>query len=268
LIRFLKPMPEVKKHPLYDFMSRHAGETEVRNEIQDRLVDAAKWALITTAANIAARGASRKLMSRSGQRFMANVFGGYPQRVSNPLPLFPAKGIVSDVLAGGIGGYFERDIRNALVRAKKDPSKEQEAMEKIKTIALTQHPLMIERGLQKKAFWGRAASSAGKGLATAGRAGLAGLTLGMPFGGTRVAQAVAGTKKFGPMAHVFGWGMKGLAGVEAYKGGKAIYNVIQKNRPYDRSYTRMLRNNMLAGRISPEELHPEDVSSVRKMGMR
>jgi hypothetical protein len=58
------------------------------------------------------------------------------------------------------------------------------------------------------------------------------------------------------------WVSKGLMGYGAYKGGKYVAKKLR--RP---DYVTYLRNQMLAGRISPAELSPGDLESVRSLGV-
>ena len=58
-------------------------------------------------------------------------------------------------------------------------------------------------------------------------------------------------------------GSKALVGYGAYQGGKYIAN--KRRKP---NYVDYLRNQVLAGNISPEELTASDLESVRKLGMK
>jgi hypothetical protein len=52
----------------------------------------------------------------------------------------------------------------------------------------------------------------------------------------------------------------GAGGYAGYKAATA-----PRSRP---DYTTFLRNNLIAGNIQPQELNPQDLQSVRQLGMR
>jgi len=86
-----------------------------------------------------------------------------------------------------------------------------------------------------------------------------------------VVRAVGGgllpTPKTAPIGKkVFGLATKGVALGGMYTGVKNTSKVIgQGSEP---NYTTMLRNNVIAGNVSREELTPPDIESIQRLGMR
>jgi hypothetical protein len=67
--------------------------------------------------------------------------------------------------------------------------------------------------------------------------------------------------------NLFAWGSRIGLGAGTYGGGKSIYNKLSRP-PAQPNYTTALRNNILAGNLSPDELNMEDLRSVRGLGMK
>lgn len=242
--------PSLLDKARYNLLKSYAG-TEIKPVTTKRRVGfAARYGLIGGAAGIPLRLAVQKFTK--GKRKLTPY------------------GIAADVAIGTIMGAFSPDIRNAIVRANIDPSKKPEAMQKLREAIRekqkARRAIMPLPSFQKEsAFWGTLARGIGTGAKAVG-IGL--LPMGKRFSGA--AMRIAGrTKPFTLAQRAAGWTIKGGAGYGLYRGGKALYHTVQRERNTGAgTYTTMLRNNLLAGRIRPEELSPEDMSSVRKLGMR
>ena len=66
---------------------------------------------------------------------------------------------------------------------------------------------------------------------------------------------------------IFTWGSRIGLGAGAYGAGKYVYNKMP-GVPAQPNYTTSMRNNVLAGKISPEEMDPQDLADVRSLGMK
>lgn len=114
--------------------------------------------------------------------------------------------------------------------------------------------------MTKEAVWGAIASGALKaGLFAARTAGKGGRLWAKGI----IAPVRSGT--FGQRAFSVGTkaGTMGAAGYGTYKLNQ------RANLPTSgHDYTTFLRNNILAGKISPNELSPSDMESVRGLGLR
>ena len=203
----------------YKALSPHSGDKIVEPTLKSRAIDAAKWGIGGGAVETAARMLIHKIRG----------------------PIFPkpnAQTIISSVVFGGILGAFDRDLRNAIIRAKQ---KGEGAPKLLKS----RDKAIFSFGLKKEAGIGKTLYRAGRGIGI----GLFGKGKNLPekvFGAAVKTTAIGG------------------AGLGAYKGIQAI----RKNRPGPNNYTAMLRNNILARNISPDELSVEDMESVRKRGMK
>jgi hypothetical protein len=63
------------------------------------------------------------------------------------------------------------------------------------------------------------------------------------------------------------WASRLAIGTGAIAGGHALYKA-SPGMPAQPNYTTALRNNVLAGKVSPDELSKEDLSSVKNLGMQ
>ena len=66
---------------------------------------------------------------------------------------------------------------------------------------------------------------------------------------------------------IFTWGSRIGLGAGAYGAGKYVYNRLP-GAPAQPNYTTAMRNNVLAGKTSPEEMSQQDLTDVRTLGMR
>lgn len=79
--------------------------------------------------------------------------------------------------------------------------------------------------------------------------------------------AFSGTKGKPIGNKIFTWGSRIGLGAGAYGAGKYVYNKMP-GVPAQPNYTTALRNNVLAGKISPEEMSQQDLTDVKALGMR
>jgi len=91
-------------------------------------------------------------------------------------------------------------------------------------------------------------------------------------GGINVGKAIASglkrTPKNAPWGEkAFGWATKGLALGAAAAGGATVAHKITAPRSQS-NYNTFLRNNILAGNVSPEEVPISDAKYVNELGMR
>lgn len=82
-----------------------------------------------------------------------------------------------------------------------------------------------------------------------------------------VAGAFSSTKGKPIGNKIFTWGSRIGLGAGAYGAGKYVYNRLP-GVPAQPNYTTALRNNVLAGKISPEEMSQQDLTDVKALGMR
>lgn len=270
-------MPETKANPLdkarYTVLKPFAGQDIVEPTMKSRLTDAAKMMAVGAIGETLARIVARKGLPIRGQVIVKRLLRpeiGLRQAAREGVRYFAPMSMAQNLAVSGIYGAFERDIRNALVRASKDPSKKQEALDQIKRLGEERKRIrsIFMPDMEKEAFWGGLARGTGTLAKTFG-AGLA-MNLGKP--GTRIASRMLGrdpSKPLGIATRAFGLGTLAGTGYGAYRGGKWAYRKYnQTHAPVQRTYTAMLRNNLLAGNIRPEELGPEDMASVQRLGMK
>ena len=186
---------------------------------------------------------------------------------------FDKKSLIGSLAFGAMYGLVSPDVKNAIARAKMDSSLKQEAIK-----AIRERGRMAGKVLPKAYFEKQSAilPMLGKLVAGAGRtAAHSAKVLGygmLPMGSRgkfgRTGMRLAGRKTPFPLSHkVFGAATKLTAGTGLFLGGRSIYRKI-KDRDYPRDYTAHLRNNLLAGNISPDELNPEEMEAVRTRGMK
>ena len=82
-----------------------------------------------------------------------------------------------------------------------------------------------------------------------------------------VGAAFSGTKGKPLGNKIFTWGSRIGLGAGAYGTGKYVYNRLP-GAPAQPNYTTAMRNNVLAGKRSPEEMSQQDLTDVRTLGMR
>ena len=265
-------MPNIIDKAKFGILRPFVGTEVIEPTAKSRTIDAVKNLAIGVGAGLAFRALMRKTIPVNLQKKMVykSIRGPKPKfdpkiikdtvRLKGSTPMT----IASDAAFGTIFGLYERDIKNAIVKANADPKKKDEAL---KLISDTSRFAREAGSMEKAAFFrGIAKATMGAGRAVGG-----GLFAGLGKGGNTAARKLFGTGdnplKFSH--HVFGAAVKGGAAYGAFKGGKAGFSAYKRlTHETPRTYNTLLRNNMLAGKISPQEMSPSDYQSVRKLGMR
>ena len=67
---------------------------------------------------------------------------------------------------------------------------------------------------------------------------------------------------------IVGYTVKGAAGAGIIYGARKYINDKNKSTSPKKSYTRYLRNNLMAGHINQNEVNKLDIEAVRKLGMK
>jgi len=254
--------PNLEESLLIKGLTRFAGDKPAKTDVKSRLIDAVRIGAPIIAASLLLRAAGKRLPIRTqlGLKWAGKGFpktkGGFPQVTRRPIRSYAPIGTTLGIMASLASGYVNADLKNALIKLKKDPSSMNNALEKLRGVS---HINQAVHDFYKSSSWGSVVGGTTRALG-------AGATIGMGRGGTRLAQRMVGrVKPFGISHHVFGAAVKGGAAYGLYRGAKAVAGI---NRKPEANYTAMLRNNMFAGNIQPGELGQEDIDSVRKLGMR
>jgi hypothetical protein len=244
-------------------LAPYVGNDIVTATPGQRIVDAAGQALLGVAVTALARKGYSSFIAKHPSALKGLVqmikpgLSGLGEVVKPRAALDPML-ISRDAAMGTISGLFARDIHNALVRHKHKKISDTElnkTMNKGGT-SFKQVLLDIKAGLGGDIATG--VKALGRGLLPMG---------GGPLGRASM-RAVGRTKPFPVSQRVFGWGVKGAAGIGAYKGISAASGAMDNAQNFKANqYTTALRNNMLAGNVSPAELSVPDMESVRKQGM-
>lgn len=266
-------MPNLKEKGYLKLLSSVAGDKEKEVTNKDRAVSALKWGAIGLLGEVALRAALRKSLPVKSQLGIRHIMQG-AQKTKGGLPIVKRRKIryyapvstTIGALGSGAWGAFNQDLRNSVIQAKKDPSKQSDATKILR--AMTNAQRQVPTSIDKVAFWGGIA----RGTVAAGKATAGGLAMNFGKPGGTVARKFFGMAKDAPFTasqRLFGLGATGGALYGGFKGGQAIYNLRKKHMtPYQTNYTAMLRNNMLAGNIQPGELSQEDIASVQRLGNR
>ncbi len=249
----------------YNVLKSYAGDKVVEPTAESRTKDALKGAALQLGLGLLLRKGVGELIKKNPQAFEKGLksFLVKPYRS----PVFGPQ-IIGDAIFGTALGVVNQDIRNAIIRANKNPD-EMESLSK----ALMHHgevtKLTGRHMLKTSSIVGagvRGLSGAGKLLYRGGTAAAYGMLPMGPGRLGRVGRRVAGRTTAFPVSHrIFGTAVKGGA---ALGGIKAFQKIREAGRPVNRSYTAFLRNNILAGKIGQKELPLEDMMAVRKLGMK
>lgn len=209
-------------------------------------------------AVIAAKPDDKEMAITNKQRATSAVLGGLLSLATSailPRIIMRGKGlsrslIAANTLSGAGTGYFGPDIVNMIIKEKRgdiDPAIVKEKIREYGRLS-DKSPFKKEAGFLQK----------GLGLFSKGVAGA----------GTALRKGISVPKDAGKLQKTWGWGVKGTLGAgTVWAGYKGVQSMKQKPS-YQRNYTTLLRNNILAGKIDPAELSPEDMRSVRTLGLK
>ena len=248
-------MPELTPYEnfKYNALKAYAGDKVVQTTPGRRAFDAAANAAISVGAGMLFRKGIQGF-AKSKNVSMKNF-----SKFIGVKPVMHTQDIVSDAAFGTVVGLFGRDLKNAIVKYNKSEISAKQLKKE-----LNRSPMFV-----KAAFLGAMARGAGPAAWALAR-GVKTIGYGLlPMGPGRLGQLgmrVAGRSTPFPYSHrVFGTAVKGGAAFGAYAGGKKLYDTA---KPMNADYTAHLRNNLLAGRVRPEELSYKDMVSVRGRGMQ
>lgn len=271
-------MPNIQNQIRYTVLNPFAGKEEVEPTGKGRLTAMARDTIIGVGLGMLARHGIQTMLKKKpfemaqalsklksqykqvGTKFelpqeslslIERMKFGLVEGAKNKKPFTP-KMIAADAALAGAIGYYTPDIRNILIRARKD----KEELKKL------DGPFSKFHAMSKTGSW---YGGIGKGIAGTGKAIGYGY---LPVMG-RLGKKIAGKPNFTIPEKAWSAAVLGGTAVGGYTGGKALYNYARRQRDTRAGeYTTLLRNNILAGRVNPQELSTADMTSVRELGMR
>jgi len=254
---------------VYKIGKKTAGDKPVEITAKSRIRDAIIMTAATGIAETLARAAGSKLPPKIIKN-LAHIGLGSP---TGKIKLFNVKSFVPNLAAATIMGAAQGDLRNMIINARNNNEPIKDVMRKMKEYE-KQFDVPEYDSFNKSAAMRMPGRNLFKMLSGAGGAAVhTAKTVGyglLPMGKGKLGRAsmklVGRTKPF-PLSHkVYGTAVKATALTGGFLGGRSVYRKI-KGSGYKEDYTTFLRNNLLAGKIRPEELNTKEMEEVRELGM-
>lgn len=243
------PIPEKVREKAYDIQAEIPYQM-MRKVIKptDKPVDTSVkskllWAGLSGIASLAATAAIPRLILK----------------VRTPVPA-----LLGGAATGALLGYLTPSLHNVVLEGKRGDVPEARARAVFKEAYNIPDKSLAK--LQRAAREVKEDMSKQSGIISA--AGRVVRGFGGAVGKSFLPSRLGGFAKTAPVGvKAFKWGVRGAAGVGAVAGGMKLHRRFGGPRS-GADYTTMLRNNILAGKIRPEELSLADLASVQKLGLR
>jgi len=230
-----------------------------------RVRDAALMAAGTAFAEILTRYGIKKLPPKTYSRLIAPFI---KEKKPSQFRLFNPETFIPNVVSGAILGAFDQDVKNAIIKSKFNKKLKENAIKALKkereiSFGIYPYKYKFEKtsGLEDITIKGI------KGIGHLGKVIGYGL---VPMGKGKlgvIGMKIVGRKNQFPLSHkIFGLGVKSGIATGAYLGGKELYKLINEKKY--QNYTTLLRNNILTGRIQPDELNEEEIEAVKELGLK
>lgn len=181
--------------------------------------------------------------------------------------------LIGGVVSGGVAGFSAPILHNIILKEKQGQLPKGHGKKEYKALAQLEETAKREiqefpQLFKQSAFLGRAAGkvigATSTGVSGTLRGGLKAVREGLRWK-VKPTYRGAGVWKVPLGGKIWGYTVKGGVGVGAIAGGSKLY---QRSRVKSgANYTTMLRNNILAGNIKPNELSIADMAAVQRIGM-
>lgn len=241
------PIPETVREKAYDIQAeipyrilRETTKTEkpVSTSVKNKLL----WAGLSGIASLAATAAIPRVIMRT--------------RV--PVPV-----LLGGATTGAMLGYLAPSLQNVILEGRRGDVTEARARKVFKeayNIPDKALAKLTQAAREAKEMSKQSGLISGAGKVVGGFAGAVGRSL--------LPSRLGGFARTAPIGvKAFKWGVRGAAGVGAVAGGTRLWRATTGPRS-GANYITMLRNNILAGKIRPEELSPADMAAVQRLGLR
>ena len=235
----------VKREAQYNFLSKVVKPD--KKEVSDTMKDKVMWAAL---------GAMGALATNSI----------IPRLLKKPLS---ATQVLATTAAGGTAGYLAPKFHNIVLREQQGKlpagSGKRQMKENDEKIKEVKEKIVARFGTKKEAAF----------LGTVARTATQAISKGVSGGAKAIGSGLLPTKKTyrgggvwkKPLgARIWGYTVKGGLGLGALVGSKSLYDRTRIRS--GANYATLLRNNLLAGNIKPEELSQSDLAAVSKIGMQ